>query len=315
MPLRLCLVGAGHMGKIHARKLAGMRDVTLTCIVDARLAEAQKAAREHGVAASDHYLKALGDGIQAAVIASTTESHYPIARELLERGVSVFIEKPVAASPAEARELIDLAGRKGLVLQVGHLERFSPPFRKARAAITEPLLIEAHRISPFTGRSTDIDVVHDLMIHDIDLVLSLVKGRITGLCARGTPVLTGKIDVAYARIEFAGGCLATLAASRVSRKRERVFRVFDGARWFSLDLAAGELLTAGLGKSGRMEVRTWRASRQDPVHDELRAFVRAVRNRTEPVVGGEDGLRALGLADDIEAEIEASLGAGGGMAC
>ncbi len=311
MPLRLCLIGAGHMGRIHARKLAGMRDVSLTCIVDADIAAAERSAGEHGVAAGEDYRSALADGLQAAVIASTTDSHYPVARELLENGVHVFVEKPVAAHPAEARKLIDLAARKGLVLHVGHLERFSPPFRKAKAAITKPLLIEAHRISPFTGRSTDIDVVHDLMIHDIDLALSLVKDGIKGLTASGAPVLTERIDVANARIEFAGGCVATLTASRVSKTRERLFRVVEEGRWFSLDLAAGEMLTSER-RNGRTKVRTWRAVRSDPVYDELRAFIRAVRDGTEAIVSGEDGLRALTLANDITAEIERGLAQEGG---
>ena len=312
MPLRICLVGAGHMGKIHARKLAAIRDVRLSCIVDADRAAAEAAAAEHGVAADQHFGNALADGLQAAVIASTTDSHYAVAREFLENGVHVFIEKPIAAHPAEARKLIDLAAKKGLVLQVGHLERFSPPFRKARAVIKKPLLIEAHRIGPFTGRSTDIDVVHDLMIHDIDLVISLVKDNIKGLTARGAPVLTEKIDVAHARIEFAGGCVATLNASRVSMARERVFRVLEEGRWFSLDLGAGEMTVTERRSGGKAKVQTWRAAKPDPVNDKLRAFVRAVRDGTEPVVSGEDGLRALIVANDISAEIERSLPHAGG---
>ena len=300
------------MGRIHARKLTAMRDVALTCIVDADRAAAQAAAGEHGVPAEEDYRNALADGLQAAVIASTTDSHYPVARELLENGVHVFVEKPVAAHPAEAQKLIDLAARKGLVLQVGHLERFSPPFRKARATIARPLLVEAHRISPFTGRSTDIDVVHDLMVHDIDLVLSLVKDGVRKLTARGAPVLTEKIDVAHARVEFAGGCVATLTASRVSKTKERSFRVVEEGRWLSLDLAAGEMLACDRSNGGRAKVRTWRAVRSDPVYDELRAFIRAVRDGTEALVSGEDGLRALVLANDITAEIERGLAQDGG---
>ena len=202
--------------------------------------------------------------------------------------------------------------KRGCVLQVGHLERFSPPFRKARAVIEKPLLMEAHRIGPFTGRSTDIDVVHDLMIHDIDLVLSLVKETIKGLTARGAPVLTEKIDVAHARIEFTGGCVATLNASRVSMARERVFRVLEEGRWFSLDLGAGEMTVSERRSGGKAKVGTWRAAKPDPVYDELRAFVRAVKDGTEPVVSGEDGLRALIVANDISAEIERSLAHTGG---
>ncbi len=307
MPLRLCLIGAGHMGRIHAQKLAGMKDVTLTCVIDTDPAQATETARTHGAIGATHYTQALEDGLQAAVIASPTETHHEVARALLEKGVHVFIEKPIAAHPAEARELIALAKKKGLVLQVGHLERFSPPFRKAQTAIRAPLFIEARRTGPFTGRSTDIDVVHDLMIHDINLLLSLVKSDITRIDARGTPVLTEKIDVATARIEFAGGCIATLTASRVSRMRERVFAVFEEGRYFSLNLAAGQMFSAKKNEKGRMKLHTYRAARPDPVHDELKAFVRAVRYGTDVLVDGEDGLAALVLADTIKETIDRHL--------
>ncbi|MGD0486711.1 MAG: Gfo/Idh/MocA family oxidoreductase [Syntrophorhabdales bacterium] len=303
MPLRLCLIGAGHMGRIHAQKLAGMNDVTLTSIIDTDPAQATETARSAGTVGATDYTRALKDGSQAAVIASPTETHYPIARLLLENGIHVFVEKPIAAHPAEARELIVLAKKKGLVLQVGHLERFSPPFRKAETTIRDPLLIEARRIGPFTGRSTDIDVVHDLMIHDINLVLSLVKSDITRIDARGTPVLTEKIDVAHARIEFSGGCIATLTASRVSRMRERVFSVFEEDRYFSLNLAAGQMFSAKKGANGRMKLHTYQALRPDPVHDELKAFVSAVRYGTDVLVNGEDGLAALVLANTIQETI------------
>lgn len=303
MPLRLCLIGAGHMGRIHAQKLAGMNDVTLTSIIDTDPAQATETARSAGTVGATDYTRALKDGSQAAVIASPTETHYPIARLLLENGIHVFVEKPIAAHPAEARELIVLAKKKGLVLQVGHLERFSPPFRKAHTTIRNPLLIEARRIGPFTGRSTDIDVVHDLMIHDINLVLSLVKSDITRIDARGTPVLTEKIDVAHARIEFSGGCIATLTASRVSRMRERVFSVFEEDRYFSLNLAAGQMFSAKKGANGRMKLHTYQALRPDPVHDELKAFVSAVRYGTDVLVNGEDGLAALVLANTIQETI------------
>ncbi len=307
MPVRLCLIGAGHMGRIHAQKLAAMKDVTLTCVIDTDPRQASETARAHGTVGATHYTQALADGLQAAVIASPTETHYPVARHLLENGIHVFIEKPIAAHPAEARKLIDLAKKRGLVLQVGHLERFSPPFLKAQTTIRHPLFIEARRIGPFTGRSTDIDVIHDLMIHDINLVLSLVKSDITRVDARGTPVLTEKTDVAHARIEFAGGCIATLTASRVSRTRERIFTVFEKGRYFSLDLAAGEMFSAKKDAKGRMRLHTYQAVRPDPVYDELKAFVRAVRHGTDVLVNGEDGLAALVLAHTIEETIARRL--------
>jgi predicted dehydrogenase len=297
------------MGRIHARKLAGMKDVNLACVIDTDPEQASETARTYGAVSATQYARALEDGLKAAVVASPTETHYPVARLLLENGIHVFVEKPIAAHPAEARELIALARKKGLVLQVGHLERFSPPFRKAQTTVRDPLLIEARRIGPFTGRSTDIDVVQDLMIHDINLVLSLVKRDITRIDARGTPVLTEKIDVANARVEFAGGCIATLTASRVSRMRERVFTIFEEGRYFSLNLAAGQMFSAEKGTSGRMRRRTYQAVQPDPVHDELKAFVRAVRYGTEVLVNGEDGLAALVLAHTIKETIARHLAA------
>ena len=250
MPLRVCLVGAGHMGRIHAQKLARHEGRDPRLRRGRGPGRATETARRHGCVEADHYGRALEDGLQAAVIASPTETHYGVARAMLENGVHVFVEKPIAAHPAEARELIALAKKNGLVLQVGHLERFSPPFRRAQGAIRDPLLIEARRISPFTGRSTDIDVVHDLMIHDIDLVLSLVKQEIVRIDASGASAVTEKIDVAHARIEFAGGCIATLEASRVSRTRERIFTVIEEDRYFSCDLAAGSMFLAQKDESG-----------------------------------------------------------------
>ncbi len=307
MPLRVGLVGAGHMGRIHAQKLAGMKGVHLACVVDADLSAAAETARRYGSVEADHYGRALEEGIQAAVVAAPTESHYAVARPLLERGVHVFIEKPIAASIAEARELIDVARKKKLVLQVGHLERFSPPFRRAQSAVRDPLLIEARRISPFTGRSTDIDVVHDVMIHDIDLVLSLVKRDIVRTDASGARVVTEKIDVAHARIEFVGGCIANLAASRVSQTRERVFTIIEKDAYFSCDLAACCMYSSQKNGNDVSQPRTYKAAHPDPVHDELKAFIKAVKQGTDALVSGEDGLAALLLANDIQEKIEQHL--------
>jgi len=307
MPLKVCLVGAGHMGGIHAGKLAAMKDVTLTCVVDVNRALAEETARSHGVRGSDRIEDALADGVQGAVIASTTETHFAVAREFLKRGLPVFVEKPIAADPGEAEALIGLAVQTGVLLQVGHIERFSPVFRRASRSICAPLSMEARRTSVFTGRSIDIDVVHDLMIHDIDLALSLDKTAITRISARGTPVLTKKIDIAQARIEFADGCVANLCASRVSNTKERSFTVVEKGRYVSLDLAKGSSFSVGSNKKGRKTATHYQAPRPDPLKDELRAFIRAVRENGRAVVDGEDGLRALVTADAISAEIERGL--------
>ena len=288
MPLKLCLVGAGHMGRIHAQKLAAMKGVTLTCVVDADPTLAEETARKCGCAWSDRLDAVLSNRVAGAVIASTTETHFAIARDFLEKGVHVFVEKPITATPGQATELIDLAKKKGLVLQVGHLERFNPPFRRARKAVRDnPLSIEAHRISVFTGRSTDIDVVHDLMIHDIDLALSLNPSQIKTITARGTSVFTKKIDVANARIEFIDGCVATLTASRASAGRERLFKIVGKDNYFSLDLASGRLFVVGKTPNGKRRSFTFQAERPDPVGDELRAFVGAISGRKGDIVDGQ----------------------------
>jgi predicted dehydrogenase len=307
MPVNICLIGAGHMGKIHAQKLAGMRDARLRCVVDANEAQACAVSGAHGVPAVVDYSEVCNGGMEGAVIASPTETHYRIARDLLQNGIHVFIEKPLAATPEEARELIGLAKNKRLILQVGHLERFSPPFRRASGLIRNPLLIEAHRISGFTGRSTDIDVIHDLMIHDIDLVLSLARSQVRKIWAQGTPVLTHKIDVASARIEFESGCIAMISASRVSTVKERVFRVYEKDAYFSLDLGKGKLFSVRKNPDGTLRKHTYLAARPDPVKDELRAFIRAIREKATPAVDGEDGLNALLLANRIKARIDHTL--------
>jgi len=307
MPLKLCLVGAGHMGRLHAGKLAGMKDVSLTCVVDVNRPQADEVAGGHGTRGSDRIEDALADGVQGVVIASTTGTHFAIAREFLKRGVHVFVEKPIAADPEEAEALIELAREKSVLLQIGHIERFSPAFRRACRFIRAPLSMEARRIGVFTGRSTDIDVVHDLMIHDIDLALSLNKTAIRRISAEGIPVLTKKTDVAHARIEFADGCVANLSASRVSKTRERSFTIVEKGRYVSVDLAVGRMFFVESDKNGKKRTTTYRAPRPDPLRDELRAFIRAIKENGRAVVDGEEALRALVTADNISAEIERRL--------
>jgi len=307
MPIRICLVGAGHMGRIHAQKLAKMKDITFTCIVDADLKQAEETAGRFGIPASQSLSHALEGAPDGAVVASPTKTHFPITRELLENGIHVFLEKPIAATPDEARELVALAGKKRLTLQIGHLERFNPPFRRALPLIGSPLCIEAKRTSGFTGRSTDIDVVYDLMIHDIDLVLSLNRSEPRRITAHGARVLTKKIDVATARIEFEDGCVATLTASRVSGTRERSLEIVQKGGYISLNLAGGSMLSIENDRAGKRRTRGYTANNPDPVNDELRAFVRAIRGKGRALVSGDDGLRALVIADAITEQIERQI--------
>jgi predicted dehydrogenase len=303
MPVKICLIGAGHMGRIHAQKLTRMNDIRLVGVVDPDRKQVYQTAQRHGVPGYDKIAPLLEQNLDGAIVASPTKTHFPIARLLLENGISVFLEKPIAATPAEAEHLVVLARNKNLVLQIGHLERFNPPFRRALPLIDSPIWIEAKRTSGFTGRSTDIDVIYDLMIHDIDLVLSINDSGVTGLAARGTKVLTGKIDVAMARIDFSDGCAATLTASRVSGSKERSLEIVQQNRYISLNLAEGRMLFVD-GTKGKRRSRLYTASSPDPVRDELRAFVRAVKGKGGVLVSGEDGLRALVLADAIKEEIE-----------
>jgi len=196
---------------------------------------------------------------------------------------------------------------KNLVLQVGHLERFSPAFAKALRYVKDPMFIEAQRVSMFTGRSADIDVIMDLMIHDIDLVLSIAEGKVTDVRAQGTPVVTDKIDVANARIQFESGCVASLTASRASKRKERTFKIFQKDRYFDLDLLKGRMTAFTRGNNGSVQLEEYQAERLDPVKDELKEFVRAIQEKRQPQVEGKHGLKALVLANLIREAIEKNL--------
>jgi predicted dehydrogenase len=303
MPLRLCVIGAGHMGKIHAGKLASMKDVSLAGIVDVSMVVSQELAQRLGVPASDTLDVPFMKDVQGAVVASTTDSHFEMTRALMNRGIHVFIEKPITSKTKDAEKLIAMAKEKGLVLQVGHLERLNPPFRKALQFISQPLFIETRRTSGFTGRSTDIDVVTDLMIHDIDLVLSLKKNiHISSIEAHGVRIHTKSADLATARIEFSDETIATLTASRASLYKERALHIIEKDRHISVDLASGTLVVHL--QNGKERIKRFSATKPDPVRNELRAFVKAIRGTKEVPVTGEDGLRALLVAKQISANIE-----------
>jgi len=306
MSLKLCVIGMGHMGRIHAGKLKEIEGVTLCGLVDADHGCLEEASKRHSASHFNHHMQAL-QFTDAALIATPTETHYAIAKDCLEKGIHVFMEKPITATVREAEELIALARVKHLVLQVGHLERFSPAFSRAMRYVKDPMFIESQRVSMFTGRSTDIDVIMDLMIHDIDLVLSIAGGKVTDVRAQGTQVVTDKIDVANARIEFDSGCVASLTASRASKKKERTFKIFQKDRYFNLDLLKGRMTTLTRDNKGTAQVEEYQAEQIDPVKDELREFVHAIQERRQPRVEGEHGLRALLLANLIRESIENNL--------
>ena len=279
-----------------------MPDVTLAGVVDTNQDRAGQVAAAHGTQAYRDFREVPGTP-DVAVVAVPTESHASVALPLLAAGVHVLVEKPVAQTVAEANDLIEAAAARGLVLAVGHSERFNPAVAAARPFVADPRFIEVHRLGTFPDRSLDIDVVLDLMIHDLDLILSLVPSTVDGVEAVGVPVLTPRVDIANARIRFANGCIANLTASRISREPVRKIRFFQRDSYVSIDTASRDVemfkLTpqaAGLPSigGGRLEV-----SGNEPLRSELEDFLAAVREGRPPQVTGEQGRSALALASRI----------------
>lgn len=306
MPVNVAVIGLGHMGRIHLSKLCAFEGVTVSGICDIDDERAREYGTQYSVPVCTAYSDAI-NGASCAVIATPTESHYTIARECLERGVHVFLEKPITVLPEEARELVDLARLRGLVLQVGHLERLNPALTRALPRVTKPLLIETRRVSPFTGRSTDVDVVLDLMIHDLDLVLSLAHGAVQDVSAQGICFVSRLYDTVNARVEFSDGCVASLMASRAAAHRERSITIYEERQTFYVDLMQGKLVTVtstGDQKTGTTE---FNCDQMDPVKDELLQFVMAAAGHGTPSVSGVDGLKALELANRIRDHIAGKL--------
>lgn len=299
MSLRIAVIGLGHMGKIHLNKLLTFDDVEVSAAADVDVVCVQELSHKTGVKTCEDYREAirLCDG---AIIASPTETHYTVGKAFLEAGKHVFLEKPITAHPEEAQELVNIADKKKLVFQIGHLERFNPAFSRALQFIQKPLLIEASRISPFTGRSIDVDVVLDLMIHDLDLVLSLVNAEVQSLSAQGICFMTDKLDAVSARIEFTGGCVANLTASRISPNKVRSLTIYENGKSLSIDLLQGKLVSIIKNSSGNVETSEYAATKIDPVQDELSEFIDSIKGKKAPSVTGVDGLRALMLATKIK---------------
>jgi predicted dehydrogenase len=324
-PIRAAVVGVGAFGRNHARVYRELvqqdGNVELAGIVDADPARAAAVAEEYG-SVSFASLKELGQsGVQAASVAVPTVEHLKVARELMEAGVDVLVEKPLASSLEEADELIRVAQRTGRVAQVGHLERFNPAVRATQPLVTQPLFFEVHRLSVFTPRALDVDVVLDLMIHDLDIVLSFVKSPVKEVRAVGLPILSGKVDIANVRLEFDSGCVANFTASRVSTEKVRKLRFFQPRQYVSVDYGRQDVLVfsvtgdPGAAKEAKaantpphpsspnIGVTRPAVTAEEPLHAELRSFLDAVRRRSKPVVSLEDGRRALAVALDILAQI------------
>jgi predicted dehydrogenase len=302
MSLRVAVIGVGYLGRHHARILSTLPGAELVAVVDTNRTRADEMAAAYSTQPFTDYRAVVGM-VDAVSIAVPTELHRDIAVPLLRAGIPVLVEKPMARSLDEAEAMITAARDAGAVLAVGHTERFNPAVEAARPLLADPRFIEVHRLGTFPERSLDIDVVFDLMIHDLDVVLSLVHAEVESIEAVGVPVLTGRVDIANARLRFANGCIANLTASRISRERVRKIRFFQPATYLSIDYAAQKVELWRLVKKdgtmpsiqgGDVEVVT-----EEPLKRELADFVGAVRDRRTPAVTGEDGLRALALAQRI----------------
>lgn len=306
--LRCAVVGVGHLGRFHAQKYSLIDGAELVAVCDSRPEQATKVSQELGVKGFTDVKDLIGK-VDAVTVAATTTAHYELVKFFLAQGVHVHVEKPITNTSAEGEELCQLAEDKGLVLQVGHVERFNPALLSAKAQLKKPLFIECHRLAPFKPRGVDVDVVLDLMIHDLDVILSLVQSEPVQVSAVGTPVLTKKNDIANARIEFASGTVANVTASRVSQNSQRKFRVFQPQQYLSIDFESGEVNL--LTKTGEwqdnqipLEHDAWSLDKGDALLEETKDFVEAIRYGRSCRVTGRDGLIALRLAEQIIEDIQ-----------
>jgi len=317
--VNVAVIGVGAFGRNHARVYKQLQDqgepVRLLGVVDRDVTRADTVAREFDCRSfgSLEQLVTTHSEVQAASVTVPTAQHLEAARILMETGVDVLIEKPLASSLQEADELIAVAKSNQRIVQVGHLERFNPAVRATVPLITQPMFFEVHRLSVFTPRALDVDVVLDLMIHDLDIVLSFVDSPVTEVRAVGLPILSGKTDIANARIEFASGCVANFTASRVSTERIRKLRFFQPQQYISIDYGRQDVLAFTVGgdigqpvtPSVNPQIGMVKppVAAEEPLHAELKAFLDAVRERNTPIVPLEDGRRALSLALDVVDQI------------
>ena len=317
-PISVAVVGVGVFGRNHARVYKELERqgeaVRLLGVVDSDVNRADAVAVEFGCKGfgSVEQMLTTHSELQAASVAAPTVHHLEVARDLMKAGVDVLIEKPLAATLGEAEELVALAATHKRIAQAGHLERFNPAVRATLPLLTRPMFFEVHRLSVFTPRSLDIDVVLDLMIHDLDIVLAFAKSPVKEVRAVGLPILSGQTDIANVRLEFESGCVANLTASRVSTERVRKLRFFQPQQYVSLDYGRQEVLVFSVGDASvsatptvnpQIGVSRPQVASEEPLHAELRSFLHAVRERSTPVVPLDDGRRALALALEIVAAI------------
>jgi predicted dehydrogenase len=304
--IRVAVVGTGEFGRNHVRVYRELEGVELVGVYDESAERARAVAQEFQTT-SFHSLEELRGRVDAASVAVPTVAHADVGCRLLEMGLDVLVEKPMAVNLAEADALLQAAKKNGRILQVGHVERFNPAVIAVEPILNRPLFFEVHRLGVFTPRSLDVDVIYDLMIHDLDILLALVNEPVVEVKAVGIPVLTEKVDIAHARLEFAGGAVANITASRVSTERVRKMRFFQQHEYISLDYARRDALRIGVKKPGpqpEFGFEKLNAPAVEPLHAELQAFVDALRSRKEPRTNGAAGRAALELATRVMASIQ-----------
>ncbi len=300
--LKAGVIGVGHLGQHHARLYASLPGAQLVGVTDQSMDRAQLIADRHGVR-TIRSVEELLSQVDVVSVAVPTSLHYAVAKVCLLAGKHVLVEKPIAVTSAEAHELVQLSRQRGRCLQVGHSERFNPVMQVMRPHIGRPVFIECHRLSSFSERGTDVDVVLDLMIHDLDLVLSFNPGPVEDIQAAGVPVLSSTIDIANARIQFKSGCVANLTASRVSMNKMRRLRIFQQDKYISIDFQARQGVIcrrdAKAGQRPAVDVEQLQGGEEEPLKLQLESFLHAVQTGTKPVVSGEDGAAALDVAQQV----------------
>ncbi len=306
MGIKAAVIGCGYLGSFHAEKYRNLTDVELIVVCDQDISKAQKLSKKLKCEAISDFKELSGFDVDCVSIASDTKTHFEISKCCLESGIDVLVEKPMTTTIEEAVSLIDIAEKNQRILQVGHLERFNPALRKLSEHLHSPWFFEVRRITPFKGRGADVDVVLDLMIHDIDLLLYLTGKPIVKVEAMGIPVLTSSIDIAHARIEFEGGAVANVSTSRAAFHSERTLRIFQPDRYISLDLEKKKFKVATKGEGTNIlgvpniQQVEEHIDLRDALQDEIASFISCVRTRSAPIVSGSDGLKALELVSLVK---------------
>jgi predicted dehydrogenase len=295
--VKVGIIGVGYLGTQHARILSYLEEAELKGVADIDFKKAMQIGNRHGVQYYENFEEML-DEIDAGIVATPTSEHFSISMELLNKGKAVLVEKPITETIEQAEQLVSHAKKNEAILQVGHLERFNPAVEAIENMITEPRFIEVQRLGSFSARSLDIDVVLDLMIHDLDIIMSLIKDEVKVIKSSGIHVLSDKIDIANARLEFGSGCVATLTASRVHQGKVRKLRIFEPTSYYSIDYIDQEVKAFPL--NGRQtDIKTLKIKKEEPLKKELQNFFRCIRDGKVRKVSGEEGLRALKLAYSV----------------